>query len=144
MISEYTRIAIIDHFIISQVGWSGKLQEDEFLARLYNLKSMSSSDERFWNAIGDIRQHRSIWRDWKDDWVFTDSRFDLLHETDECFLRFLCETVHPEVRPSTDEALSLVEFYNRTLEPDGWRIVELELIAGKPVFTHQLTGGCMQ
>jgi hypothetical protein len=144
MIPEETRRAIIDHFIISQIRWSGSLQEDEFLGRLYNLKAMPSTDDRSWNAASDIRQHRSIWKDWSDEWVFTDPRFNLLNTSDEQFLRFLCETVHPAVRPTTDEALDLVNYYNRKLESGGWQIIELDRISDKPVFTYQLTGGCMQ
>jgi hypothetical protein len=136
-ISEVTRRAIIDHLIISGIRWSGKLQEDEFLGRLYDLKSMPSTDCRAWNAASDIIQHRVIWNDWNDDWVFTDPRFNLLHESDELFLRFLCETVYPVVRPDTDEALYLVEYYNQKLTSDGWRIVEVKRISGKPVFGHQ-------
>jgi hypothetical protein len=141
MIPEETRIAIIDHFIISQISWSGKLQEDEFLGRLYNLKAIPSTDNRFWNVAGEIRQHRSIWKDWSDEWVFTDPRFDLLHASDEQFLRFLCETVHPAVRPTTDEALAMVDYYNHKLTQDGWRIVEVQRISGKPVFDYQQTDG---
>jgi hypothetical protein len=140
-ISEVTRRSIIDHLTISGIRWSGRLQEDEFLGRLYDLSTMPSTDYRVRNAASDIRQHRVNWNDWSDDWVFTDPRFNLLHESDERFLRFLCETVHPVVRPDTDEALSLVGYYNQKLTVDGWRIVEVKRISGKPVFGYQQAGG---
>lgn len=89
----------------------------------------------------ELRQHRVNWNDWSDDWVFTDPRFNLLHESDEQFLRFLCETVHPVVRPETDETLSLVEYYNQKLIRDGWRIVEVNRISGNPVFGYQQANG---
>jgi len=136
-ISEVTRRAIIDHLTISGLKWSGRLQEDEFLGRLYDLITMPSTDRRVWNAASEIIQHRVIWNDWTDDWVLTDPRFNLLHESDERFLRFLCETVHPVVRPNTDEALYLVDYYNHKLIRDGWRIVEVKLISGKPIFNYQ-------
>ena len=136
-ISEVTRRAIIDHLTISGIRWSGRLQEDRFLGRLYDLISMPSTDHRVWNAASDIIQHRVIWNDWSDDWVLTDYRFKLLHESDEQFLRFLCETVHPEVRPNTDEALYLVDYYNHKLTRDGWQMIEVRRISGKPVFDHQ-------
>jgi len=136
-ISEVTRRAIIDHLTITGIRWSGKLQEDEFLGRLYDVIAMPSTDPRVWNAAGDIVQHRVIWNDWSDDWILTDPRFSLLHESDEPFLLFLCETVHPAVRPDTDEALYLVDHYNQELASEGWRMVEVRRISGKPVFEHQ-------
>jgi hypothetical protein len=136
-IFEVTRRAIIDHLTITGIRWSGKLQEDAFLGRLYNVIAMPSTDPRVWNAAGEIVQHRVIWNDWSDDWVLTDPRFNLLHESDERFLRFLCETVHPAVRPDTDEALFLVGYYNQELASQGWRVVEVRRISGKPVFEHQ-------
>lgn len=140
-ISEVTRRSIIDYLTISGISWSGRLQEDEFLGRLYDLSTMPSTDRRVRNAASDIRQHRVNWNDWSDDWVFTDSRFNLLHESDERFLRFLCETVHPVVRPDTDEVLSLVDYYNQKLTVDGWRIVEVKRVSGKPIFGYQQAEG---
>ncbi len=133
-ISEATRKTIFDHLTIFGIRWSGRLQEDNFLGRIYDLISMPSTDHRVWNAASDIIQHRVIWNDWSDDWVLTDPRFNLLHESDEQFLRFLCETVHPEVRPNTDDALCLVDYYNYKLIGDGWQMIEVRRVSGKPVF----------
>src|SRR5688500_1054712 len=99
-ISEVTRRSIIDYLESTGIEWSGRLPEDEFLARLYDLSSMPSNDHRFQDAAGDIRKHRVMNpNDWENDWVFLDSRFNLLWADDKQFLRFLCETVHPIVRP---------------------------------------------
>ena len=97
-ISEATRRDIFDSIVIEKVSWNGRLEEPDFLARLYDLKSMPSSDSRFSDAYDDIWQHRINNYDWDDYWVFTDTRFNLLHGEDEMFLRFLCETLHPVVR----------------------------------------------
>lgn len=139
-ISEVTRRAIIDFITASGISWAGRLQEDDFLARLYDLTSMPSTDHRVSNAAGDIRQHRVNWRDWEDDWVFYDSRFNLLRAPDEIFLRFLCETVHPIVRSYDGEARGLVASYNRELGKDGWLLVEVKQISGRPVFAPQVIG----
>ena len=40
-ISEITRRAIIDELSLSKISWSGRLEEPEFLARLYKLKGVS-------------------------------------------------------------------------------------------------------
>jgi hypothetical protein len=136
-ISEVTRRTIIDYLVASDIDWSGRLQEDDFLSRLYDLTKLPSTDHRMRNAAGDIRQHRVNWRDWEDDWVFYDSRFNLLYAPDEEFLRFLCETVHPVVRPNTEEAIGLVEVYNSELAADGWSLVVGKQISGRPVFVPQ-------
>jgi AbiJ N-terminal domain 3 len=133
-ISEVTRRAVIDFITTGQLGWSGRLNDDDFLARLYDLTTLPSQDYRYRNAAGDIHQHRVNNYDWADDWVFYDSRFNILHASDEQFLRFLCESLHPVVRPSTEEARRLVDGYNKELAADGWEIVEAKQISGKPVY----------
>lgn len=139
-ISEVTRRAIVDYLVASGVAWSGRLQDDDFLSRLYDLTELPSTDYRASSAAGDIWQHRVNWRDWDDDWVFYDGRFNLLHASDQEFLSFLCETVHPVVRPNTAEALSLVEAYNNELAADGWSLVEGKRISGRSVFVPQRLG----
>lgn len=139
-ISEITRRAIFDFLATSGIDWAGRLAEDDFLARLYDLISMRSNDHRVRNAAGDIRQHRINWRDWEDDWVFYDSRFDLLRTTDDEFLRFLCETIHPVVRPNPEDVRTLVAAYNRELAADGWSLVEAKAISGRPVFAPEKVG----
>ena len=42
-------------------------------------------------------QHRVNNFDWNDDWVFYDSRFNILYAEDDIFPRFLCEMLHPVV-----------------------------------------------
>lgn len=139
-ISEITRRAIVDYIIASDTDWSGRLDEDDFLARLYDLTSMPSSDHRFKDAARDIWQHRIANFDWSADWVFYDPRFNLLWASDEEFLRFLCETVHPVVRPDSDVARELVAAYNQQLAVDGWLLVESKQISGKPVFAAHKGG----
>jgi len=139
-ISEITRRAIIDFIATSGVDWAGRLPEDDFLSRLYDLTAMRSNDSRMRNAAGDILQHRVNWRDWEDDWVFHDSRFNLLWTSDDTFLKFLCETVHPVVRPDPEEAQKLVAGYNKELAEDGWSLVGAREISGRPVFAPQKVG----
>jgi hypothetical protein len=116
------------------VPWSGRLPEDQFLARLYNLVSLPSTDHRFGDASGDVWQHRVRNNDWENDWVFFDARFNLLYAPDDRFLAFLCETIHPVVRPSAEAARALADAYNMQLRIDGWRLVEAALVSDRPVF----------
>lgn len=143
-ISEVTRRSIIDFLTTSNIAWSGRLQDNEFLSRLYDLGKIPSTDRRFSDAAGDIYQHCVMNSDWSDDWVFFDQRFNLLRGTDEEFLRFLCETAHPVVRPSQDQVIELVEEYNKELSKDGWRIIEVKQISGRPIFAPQANGQCVQ
>jgi hypothetical protein len=133
-VTEITRREIFDRILAGNIDWAGRLQEDDFLSRLYDLNALPSTDYRFSTAAGDIRQHRVNWNDWENDWVFYDSRFNLLHGPDEDFLRFLCETVHPAVRQNAEEAQQLVSIYNEQLRHDGWEIFQKGEISGRPLF----------
>lgn len=57
-ITEATRRDISDLILIENIAWSGRLEEPEFLSRLYNLKEMPSTDLRFEDAYSDIWQHQ--------------------------------------------------------------------------------------
>lgn len=133
-ISEVTRRAIFDSLTASRFNWSGRLNEDDFLSRLYDLVQLPSFDRRCSNAAEDIHQHRVCWNDGDIDWVFTDPRFNLLHGSDENLCRFLCETVHPNVRIDSEQACKKVEEFNGELKADGWVIREIKQISGRPVF----------
>jgi len=134
-VSEVTRRNILDALRISNTFWSGSLPETDFLSRLYDLESLPSNDPRFNSAKWDIGQHRvNNPDDWPDDWVFTDSRFDLIHASDEVFLRFLCEMIHPVVRPDSQDVDKMLGIFNQCLAADGWEIVARSRISGKPIF----------
>ena len=133
-ITEVTRRHIIDAYLLQQINWAGRLSEPEFLARIYNLSELPSTDVRFDNAYEDIQQHRvRNPYDWDDDYVFTDSRFNVLWGTDENFLRFLEMTVHPLVR-NAEAAAQVLDIYNTALRPDGYRLVQDGEISGQPLF----------
>ena len=139
-ISEITRRNIFDALRLGNVQWTGRLSECEFLARLYDLDAMPSTDHRFHDAADDISQHRiANPDDWADDWVFTDSRFNLTNGPDDTFLRFLCEVVHPLIRPDEQAVQSLVPMFNTHLAADGWEIVKCQEISGKPIFGARST-----
>ena len=134
-ISEATRRDIIDWISVENIVWSGRLDEPAFLARIWDLGDMRSTDGRFRNAARDIWQHRvNNPQDWPGDWVFTDERFDLMHGDDQTFLRFLCEMVHPAVRPDREEAEGVVARFNEILGADGWSLVPSKQLSGRPIF----------
>jgi len=142
-ISEITRRDLFDHLSLGGTSWAGRLEETAFLERLWDLSAIPSTDRRFPDAAGDIWQHRvNNPHDWPEDWVFTDSRFDLMHGSDDGLLAFLCEMVHPAVRPDQDEVQNLVRFFNDKLAGDGWGLVATSQISGRPIFEgRRRTGG---
>ena len=134
-ITEVTRRDIIDLFTIEEAHWAGRLEDTEFLGRLFNLETLPSTDHRFRNAEGDISQHRVNNDDWMKNWVFNDPRFNLLQCDDEMFLRFLCETLHPVVRNDTEEIKRLEQAFNQLLHYAGYEIVPKTQLSGRAVYT---------
>lgn len=133
-ISEVTRRNIIDALIAGAVDWSGRLEEPQFLNRLFDLERLPSTDHRFRSAYGDILQHRVRNYDWDDDWVFHDARFNLFHCDTDLFLQFLCEMIHPVVRTDPEEVAKLQQLFNDHLRHDGFEVTERARISGRPVF----------
>lgn len=136
-ISREIRNNIFDSLKLELVPWQGNLDEVEFLSRIFDLQCMPSSDSRYKDAAGDIWQHCINNADWESNWIYIDERFDLLGGTDDVFLRFLCEIVHPIVRPNRDEAIKIVTYFNEQLRLAGWEIFESEQIAGRPRFSYR-------
>jgi hypothetical protein len=135
MITEITRRNIFDVLRFQNINWSGRLNEPDFLGRIFDLKIMPSFDGRFKNAAGDIWQHRiNNPNDWENDWIFFDSRFNLLQCDDELFLSFLCEMIHPVVRDDSQEVEQLLQWFNKYLTEDGYEIVEIARISGYPIY----------
>lgn len=114
-----TRRTILSELSQQAVNWSGAVGEIAFLEALWDLNKLPSHDQRFDTAVRDIRQHRINNHDWDDDWMYGDSRFDLLRCDGEQFLRFLCHMIHPVVRRDADEAEALLRFFNACLATDG-------------------------
>jgi hypothetical protein len=136
-ISEATRRDIIDYLITNRVRWSGRLEEPEFLSRLFDLSRLPTTDHRrsqYPTAYEDIWQHRVNNSDWNDDWVFYDSRFNILHSEDEVSLKFLCEMLHPVVRTDPEEVESLRQIFNKFLYQDGYEIIERTRMSNRPIF----------
>lgn len=67
----------------------GRLEEIDFLKRIYDLKKMRSNDSRFKDAEGDIWQHTVNNDDYPFCWVFEDERFELTSGSDEIYLKFI-------------------------------------------------------
>ncbi|MEU8661453.1 hypothetical protein [Actinoplanes philippinensis] len=124
-------------------GWSGVLDEMEFLTRLYDLEALPSTDDRFDTAGRDIAQHRIFNWDWRDDnWVFTYEPLGLA-EDDELLLAFLAEMLHPAVRTDLAEVERLRDFLNSVLVHDGYELVQVDEISGAPIFGTRRIGAAV-
>ena len=85
-ISSLTRRDIFDSLMAESTPWCGRLEEPEFLSRIFDLSSLPSTDHRFEDASGDVWQHRvNNPEDWPDDWILSDARFNLAQGDDEVF-----------------------------------------------------------
>jgi hypothetical protein len=139
-ISQVTRRDIFDYIRTGGRPWWGRMDEVAFLARLYDLEKLPSTDHRYPTASGDTFQHRINNYDWDDDWVFADRRFQLASGPDEVLLGFLAQMVHPVVQPDTHRAAEIVAEFNHLLAPDGWMLKEHTQMSGRPVYAPARTG----
>ncbi len=138
-ITEITRRNILDFIQIEGFWWSGRLEEADFLSRIFDLENMESYDGRFDNVAGDIWQHRvNNPNDWPDDWLFNDERFNLIKCDDSIFLNFLCEMIHPLVRSDSSEVNKMVQLFNDNLQVDNFEIIEKTKISNRPIFVGRL------
>ena len=139
-VTEITRRKILDFLSLGGIDWAGRLDDVDFLSRLADLSALPSTDSRYSNAYQDIYQHTVAWSDWERDWVFRDSRFQLLHGPDNVFLKFITETLHPVVRAEKDQARKLAAEYNKYLQADGWALLENGDISGHPIYEPVRSG----
>ncbi|MDR1241284.1 MAG: abortive infection family protein [Deltaproteobacteria bacterium] len=137
-ISEITRRDIFDFLSISNINIYGRLDEIDFLMRIFDLKNMPSTDGRFSNAYSDIWQHRINNYDWDDDWIFSDSRLNLFRCDDNIFLNLLCEIVNPIVRPDMKECENIVEHINSFLKNDNFELYASQVVSGKNKYSTRM------
>jgi hypothetical protein len=124
-ISAAVRAEVLDYLRHSGVNWSGAIGDLAFLKQLFPLQSMPSFDTRYQTAEDDIWQHTvNNPSDWDRDWIYSDSRFDLLRTDNDTFIKFLVAIAHPSVRPDRNEAAEIVVNLNETLRISGWRLVQ--------------------
>lgn len=138
-ISELTRRNIMGE-LYSRGNIEGKLELTDFLNRIWNLDNMPSTDSRFHNALGDIRQHMINNSDWDEAYLY-ENYLNLLTSTDEIFIQFLEQIVHPLVRQHS-EVKGYIEFINNHLMKDGYQLFPSDNISGYTVYKiNKITDG---
>jgi len=115
-------------------SYFGRLEEIEFLMRLYDLKSMPSSDSRFSDGESDIWQHTINNDDYPFCWVFEDERFQLKNGSDEIYLKLICEIFHPTVRSEKGYWKEFLSEINRLLQNDGYELYSAKKISSRDVY----------
>jgi len=115
-------------------NYTGRMEEIEFLGRLYDLKSMPSLDLRFPDAQSDILQHTVNNDDYPFCWVFEDERFQLKNGSDETYLKFICEIFHPTVRFEKGYWNKFLVEVNKLLQNDGYELYPSEKISNRDIY----------
>lgn len=139
-ISEITKREVFDTLKLHEISLYGNLPEIEFLERLYNLSELPSKDCRFKNARGDIIQHTVNNDDWAEDWALYDDRLNIINGLDQTFMRFICEMIHPIVRPDINEAKQIAQLLNSILKNDGWELYIIKEVSKKPIYSARRAG----
>lgn len=131
-----------DFFTTERVEYPyyGRLEEIEFLERLYDLENMASNDPRHSNAKGDIIRHTINNDDFPYCWVFQDDRFELNKGSDETFLRFMCEIFHPLVRDEKKKWEQFLNKVNALIRADGYELYVKQYISGRAEYGYRLYG----
>lgn len=129
-------LEIYEFFEITKVTYHyfGRLEEIDFLKRLYVLEKMPSYDSRFSNAERDIWQHTINNDDYPYCWVFEDERFQLQNGSDEIYLKFVCEIFHPAVRYDKGYWKEFLIEVNKLLQNDGYELYPAEKISNREVY----------
>jgi hypothetical protein len=154
-ITEITRRDIIDLFREGYIesswlgdekffySYYGRLNEIEFIEKLYPLDKMPSYDTRFKNAKEDIWQHTVVNNnDWESDWIFEDERFELLKGNDLVLLSFLCAVFHPENRDEKRCWKKYLGKINNLIKIDGYELYEINKVSGRSVYSwRKITPG---
>lgn len=130
-ISEITRRNLMDE-LYSRGDIPGKSELLDFLNRIWSLEDMPSTDSRFHNASGDIWQHMINNSDWDEPYLF-EEYLGLLTATDEIFIHFLEQTVHPIVRHESKQ-MEYIAFIDSHLIKDGYQFSSTDSISDYPIY----------
>ncbi len=133
-ISSITRKHILERVFGSHWAWHGRMNEVDFLNRIWTLDNLPSTDGRFKDMFGDIFQHRINNDDYAPDWIITDNRLNILETEDSIFIKFLTEILHPEVVENANSRDDFASIFNQYLINDGFEITPVKYVSGEPIY----------
>lgn len=108
----------------------------DFLNLIWPLKDLPSEDSRYNDAEGDAYQHLVNNNDWEIDYVFT-TRFNLLGQDEQIFIKFLEVVVSPGVRGDRGQVVRYVSLINQLLLQTQVILVLMSYSDGLPVYGVQ-------
>ncbi len=132
-ITEVTRRDILDYLILSEPPFHGRLGIVAFLNRIWDLSSMTSTDPRFSSAQGDINMHMITFHDWDFAYLLYEY-LNMLGVSDEKFLTFLENCLHPVVTFDDKRISEMLEVFNTALASDGYQLEVSSYISERPVY----------
>jgi predicted nucleotide-binding protein len=133
-VTEVTRRDIIDQLILRDGDFYGHLDQVTFLARVWDLTTMPSTDRREPNLDADLRRHISWGDHGYDDAGVLYGKLEIIQRPDEEFGRFLAACLHPIVQRNPVEVSELLGIFNNSLAADGFILSESARVSGLPVY----------
>lgn len=106
----------------------------EFLDKLWPLRAMPSTDQRYSNARDDVWQHMVRNEDWDYDYLFLD-RFRDTYENEETFVKFVELSVHPSLFSNEDDRRKMREDVDALLRNSKCCLVGKDYFDGKLVYS---------
>jgi ABC-type lipoprotein export system ATPase subunit len=129
--------------IIGSDGFLGKYNEYDgiltFLSKIWSLKEMPSTDNRFKTAYEDIHQHIVNNSDWDYTYLFNE-RLGLIDADESVFIKFLETVVNPTVRENKEDIQKYVVLINTTLQTTNFRLILSDYFEDLPVYKYRESG----
>ncbi len=104
-----------------------------FLEKIWPLKDLPSSDNRFTNQYENIQQHCVRNQDWSDEQLY-EQELNVINGEERYFNLFLETIVSPETRPALDEILFFVQLINNNLTATTFRLAVKDYFEGLPIY----------
>jgi predicted ATPase len=136
MLSKEIKREVFDA-IISTSSFLGKYEEFDgiltFTNKIWDLRNMTSFDDRFKNAYEDIQQHIVNNDDWSIEYLYID-RLKILEGDEKFFILFIETVVNPIVRKDKNEIEKYVSTINSIIQSSGYRLILTSYFEELPVY----------
>ncbi|MDB5014656.1 MAG: hypothetical protein JWQ25_2858 [Daejeonella sp.] len=126
----------IYNLVVKSSEFIGNADGFAVINKVWDLRSMESTDARYKDAYGDFRQHIVNNDDWTLDEIFYD-KLNLLDGTDELFLNFLEAFVDAGIRTDSDYITTNVDLINSLLIEGGLQLKLTSYFEDRPIFKIQ-------